>query len=106
MARASTSLDPSATKRSMRVRSPPGSSGASSRTSLVLSAMSACTTSLESDTSAATSSGVGSRTSFWRSTSVARMIRERSAVRLRGTRTVRPCLAMAARMACRIHQTA
>ena len=74
----------------MSERSPSGSSGASSRTSAVLSAASERTTSTERPVLSAISSGVGSRRSSWRSVSALRVMRERSAVRLSGTRTVRP----------------
>ena len=66
MASSSVSGISSATKRSMRERSPSGSIGASSRTSPVLRAASDWTTSTERPVSWASSSGLGSRRSFWR----------------------------------------
>jgi hypothetical protein len=99
MASSSVSGISSATKRSMSERSPSGSMGASRRTSPVLSAASDCTTSTLRPVTCESSSGEGSRRSFWRRISEALMMRERSAVRLSGTRTVRPWRASDDRMA-------
>src|SRR2546430_2994850 len=68
-------------KRSISERSPSGSSGASSRTSPVLSAASDCTTSSDSLVASEISSGVGSRRSVCRRNSAVRTMRDRSAVR-------------------------
>src|SRR4029077_7914387 len=96
----------SAMKRSISERSPSGSSGGASRTSPVLSAASDCTTSSDSLVASEISSGVGSRRSVCRRNSAVRTMRDRSAVRFKGTRTVRPWRASAARIAWRIHHTA
>src|SRR5882724_3108055 len=80
----------SAMKRSISERSPSGSSGASSRTSPVLSAASDCTTSSDILVGSEISSRVGSRRSVCRRNSAVRTIRDRSAERVNGTRTVRP----------------
>ena len=83
-------------KRSMSERSPSGSSGASSRTSLVLSAASDCTTSSDEARwrrRSPPASARGARS--WRRYSAVRTMRDRSAVRLSGTRTVRPWRASA-----------
>jgi hypothetical protein len=72
----------------------------------VFSAASDCTTSSDSFVASAISSGVGSRRSVCRRYSAVRTMRDKSAVRFSGTRTVRPCRASAARIAWRIHHTA
>src|SRR5207244_2915525 len=65
-----------------------------------------CTTSSDSLVASEISSGVGSRRSVCRRNSAVRTMRDRSAVRFNGTRTVRPWRANAARIAWRIHHTA
>ena len=93
-------------KRSIRSLPSPSRVGWSSRTASVLSDESERTASSVSPVARASSSVVGIRPSFSLRSVVVLPSRDRSAVRLRGTRTGRPCRAIAACTACRIHHTA